>query len=160
MLKFFKHLYINEQAVNLELALTTDQELNREEIEQVRQCKSSKGDSEAIKLLTEFINKHKNESFEKWISLVTKKYKSNPAFQYLLLKPLFETSGSRSRRPLSIPSEDVIDWLYMRIIKERINPNYSLAKEYFLKSARSEEIITFSGGVAQNICINSRYNKI
>ena len=140
-----KQFYINEQTVNLELALTTDQELNREEIEQVRQCKSSKGDSEAIKLLTEFINKHKNESFEKWISLVTKKYKSNPAFQYLLLKPLFETSGSRSRRPLSIPSEDVIDWLYMRIIKERINPNYSLAKEYFLKSAFGSSQIIVDG---------------
>ena len=142
-----KNYYISQQHVNLELALTTDQELNRADIEQVRQCRASDGDLAATTLLTEFINKHKNESFEKWVSLVTKKYKDNIAFQFLLLRPILDSAGAGSRRTLAAPSEDTIDWLQLRILKGRISPNNNLAKEYFLKNAFGAQQIFTNGWV-------------
>jgi carbamoyltransferase len=55
---------------------------------------------------------------------------------------------------LPYKTENNKDWLASlhKLIEDKIT-------EYFLKNAQSEEIITFSGGVAQNICINSQLKK-
>jgi hypothetical protein len=130
-----KHHYITEKSINLESAFIADQGLNREEMALVNECRKSRGDNDASRMLAQFINKRKNEGFETWTQLLSRKYKSHPVFQYLLLRPVFDTSDSKSRRALITPQEDIVDWLFMRIEKSRITPNSNLAREYFLKSA-------------------------
>lgn len=130
-----KHYYITHKNVDLNRALTTDQELNREEIERIKICLKEDGEYMATQMLVDVINSNKFESFNKWASLMQKKYSEFPAFQLLLLRPLFESSGFGSRRAIISPSEDIVNWIFSRIQKGRINPNHNIAKEYFIKNA-------------------------
>ncbi len=130
-----KHFYVSHRHIDVNLAITTDQELDQEQVEIIKKTKEEKGINEATELLVDIINKRKKKSFDLWTKVLTVNYKSNPAYQILLLRSMFEQAGYGARRPVVAPDKDVIEWLFRRINNGRVNPNHNPAKEYFLKSA-------------------------
>jgi hypothetical protein len=140
-----KHYYISSRSVNLELALTTDLELNQANIKLVRECKIKNGDAAAVELLANLINQNKKKAYYQWKSLMAKEYDNSPAFQFMVLRSIFESTGKGSRRSLPPPDQEVLKWLYQRIQKQRLTPIYNVSKEYFLKSAFGINITTKTG---------------
>jgi len=129
-----KHFFITEKHLNLDHALSNEHELNSDEYEMLKKIYSEKGEEESRIFLSNLINKNKSTSFKKWIQLLNKEFPNNEAFQLLILRPMFESTGYGNRRNLSEPSHDIIDWIDGRIMNGRITPKSNLAREYFIKS--------------------------
>jgi hypothetical protein len=85
---------------------------------------------EAAQYLASVFNKRKELAFSSWFELMTKKFKTNYAFQYLILKPLIEQSGYNSRRAISAPDNSVLKWLYVRIKNRLYSPSVNFINEY------------------------------
>ena len=140
-----KHCYVSHRNVDLEVALATDQELDRDDIDVVRLIKKEDGVEEATKALLEVINTRKASGFKQWTDLIGGKYLDDPAFCILLLRPLFDMSGHGSRRSVVPPSTDVIDWLYRRITQGRLSPNDNVAKVYCWKLSSGSYTVPANG---------------
>ncbi len=140
-----KHCYVSHRNVDLEVALATDQELDRDDIDVVRLIKKEDGVEEATKALLEVINTRKASGFKQWTDLIGGKYLDDPAFCILLLRPLFDMSGHGSRRSVVPPSTDVIDWLYRRITQGRLSPNDNVAKVYCWKLSAGSYTVPANG---------------
>jgi hypothetical protein len=140
-----KHFYVSARDVNLELALSTDMELDQSEIEIVRLIRDEDGTEEAIRALVQVVNERKSVAFEQWSKLVGSDHLENRAFTLLLLKPLFDMAGRGARRSVVPPSTDVIEWLTRRIISGRLSPNDNVAQVYCWKLASGSSHVPENG---------------
>ena len=140
-----KHYYISARDVDLETALAAHHDIGQTEIEVVRLINEEDGAEEATKALLETVNAQKIAAFQKWVGVMNKKQLRNPAMAVLLLRPLFETSGPRSRRPVVPPSMDVIDWLHRRMLKRMLSPALNIARVYCLKLASGSQKLPENG---------------
>ena len=140
-----KSAYVAARHVDLELALTTDQELDRSDIEIIRLIRDDDGAAAATAALVEVINQRKRLAFEAWLDLMARHYAKAPAFILLLLRPLLEQAGAGSRRTMIPPNADVVAWLYRRICEHRLSPNENLAKVYAWKLGAGSQRVPRNG---------------
>ena len=140
-----KHAFVSAKHVDLELALTTDQELDRTDIEIIRLIRDDDGPDAATAALVEVINHRKRVAFEAWRDLLEGQYAKAPAFALLLLRPLLEQAGSGARRTIIPPDPDVVAWLYRRVCEHRVTPSDNLAKIYAWKLGAGAQRVPQNG---------------
>ncbi len=131
--EFSRSFYITRKHVNLESALNYAHDIDPSDMADVRQTLNQQSEGEATELLVEKINLRKAESFKAWTELLKKKYSRNPAFQLLLLRPIFDLTGHGSRRELLKPVLDILEWLHHRIKLRRLLPSENMARLYCVK---------------------------
>ena len=125
--------FIDESVINLEQELNLNQIPDLVQLNNFKKMRVEKGDDSVKRLITTIKNNQKRFAFESWVKLMRKNYKKDPAFIYLMLKPMFEFSDDTTRKPLMAPESDVVDWIYSIILKEKLLPDVNIAKEYFKK---------------------------
>jgi hypothetical protein len=140
-----KHHFIAPSHVDLELALTTDQELDRDDIEIIRLIREQDGTAAAVKALVEVINTRKAKRFEEWIDFLTDHYPGQAAFHLLLLRPLFDMAGRGSRRTVVPPVKAVADWLIRRIDQGRFTPSEHVGRTYCWKLGAGGQRLVVDG---------------
>lgn len=140
-----KHCFVSARDVDLELALTTDQELDREDIEIIRLIRDTDGADAATAALVDVINHRKRIAFADWRGLLEREYQSDPGFCVLMLRPLLEMAGAGSRRTIIPPDPAVVDWVYRRCKSGRISPNDNLAKVYAWKLGAGSQRVPVNG---------------
>jgi hypothetical protein len=128
-----KHYFVTENNVNLDLAINNNYDLTFEEVYLLERKSIEFGDDKALQLLLKFLNQRKSVQFKTWIDKMSSSYKKNPAFIYLLLKPLFEKNGKGHRLALAEPCNKTIKWLNTIISKSKFDPNINIAKSYYNK---------------------------
>jgi hypothetical protein len=114
--------------INMYKTLFESGEVNSTFNEYKRACRKM-----AAQYIASLFNERKARSYENWITLLNKKFKNNPGFHYLILKPLIEQSGYNSRRSISHPDEAVLNWLCVRIENRFYKPSVNLMQEYRLR---------------------------
>jgi len=140
-----KHFFTEEKHLNLALALRNEHDMNTTEFDKLKLIHKNNGEKAALKFLCEIVNKKKFEGFSQWITFMQSKYPNDIAFQLLILRPIFESAGLGVRRSITAPSEDIVEWLHMRIEKQRITPKSNLSREYFIKSAFGSGLVIENG---------------
>lgn len=103
-------------------------------LDKARQIRHSKGDEAATKFLLEHINSQKKTVFEAWWTYVTQEnpvYQSVPAFQYLILRPVVESSDAKCTRAPVNPDASAIAFLFDDIKAEAIGPADSLLRKLY-----------------------------
>ena len=65
-----KHFYVTQKHVDVNLALTTDQELDQKQVEIIKNTKKENGINKATELLVHIINSRKKKSFDSWIKVL------------------------------------------------------------------------------------------
>jgi len=150
-----KHYFVSERNVDIDAALTTDQELDKTDIGVIELIREEDGIDEAKRALAELVNARKAAAFRQWIDLITEQYHSDTAFVLLLLRPLFDMAGRGSRCSVVPPSTDIVDWLYRRIVQGRLSPNDNVARVYCWKLSAGTQKIPVNGW--QYIPMGSQY---
>ena len=140
-----KHHYVSAKSINLNNALTTDQELDTEDKEIIKLIRDEDGETEASNALLQLVNTRKAKAFQEWIDLLQRKYPDHPAFQLLIMRSLFDLSDAGTRRTVVPPSSDVIDWMYRRIINGRLTPNENIARIYCWKLGAGTQRVPVNG---------------
>lgn len=140
-----KHYYLSSSATDLQFVLDTDQELDAAEIEILQLIAVEDGEAVAASALLEILNTRKRDAFEQWVELLNEKYAASPAFQLLIMRPIFSHSRAGTRRPVVPPSHDVLDWLYRRISGGGLTPNDSVARIYCWKLGAGLQRIPHNG---------------
>jgi len=140
-----KHHYVSVKSIDLDNALAIDQELDREDKEIIKLIREEDGESAANNALLELVNTRKAEAFREWVEILQIKYPEQPAFQLLLIRPLFDMSDAGTRRTVVPPSSDVIDWLHRRIVNGRLTPNENIARSYCLKLGAGTQRVPVNG---------------
>jgi hypothetical protein len=125
------------EACHISLKINTDDNAvySEEEIRKVRKLLQHQDESVAKVYLAEIVNNRKKKSFDSWKGVLKKACKDNPAFVYMLLRSVFDTSPYGSRRELADPDKNIIEWLHLQIEHKVFNPNESLSKNYFFKKS-------------------------
>lgn len=140
-----RSFFVSKHHVNLMLALNGHQGISERERLAVLEIHDRDGKEKANEALVEIINLNKEKAFNIWIRKLEEKYPGNVVFHFLFLRPLFSLSGHGSRRALFEPVDEVIDWLFKRIARERVSPNENLAKLYCLKLASNYGSQSYDG---------------
>ena len=98
-------------------------------IDEARSILARGGEQEARQFLLRHINVQKKEHFERWwsyVSVENEQYRSHPAFQYLLLRPVFESSTEKDTcAPLPVDAE-ALAHLFERMGNGRVAPGQKL----------------------------------
>ena len=76
------------------------------------------------------INRYKSKAYFVWVDLLSEMYPTNPAFQLLVLRPVFTQFGFASRRLISPPEKGIVKWLFQRIKQLKLSPKENIGKEY------------------------------
>jgi len=76
------------------------------------------------------LNRYKSEAYLKWLDVLSEIYPKNPAFQLLVLRPVFTQFGYASRRLITPPEKDILKWLFQRIKQDKLSPKENIGKEY------------------------------
>ncbi len=108
---------------------------NQVEIKHLNELLQNQNESAAKGYLASIVNTRKNKAFNSWINTLKKGYSQDPAFIYMMLRSVFDTTPYGSRRVLAAPDIDVIEWLHLKINRRVFNPQDSLSKSYFLKKS-------------------------
>ena len=140
-----KHHFVAASHVDLELALTTDQELDRDDIEIIRLIRDEDGTAAAVKALVEVINTRKARRFQEWIDFLADHYPGQGAFHLLLMRPLFDMAGRGSRRTVVPPVKAVVDWLIRRIDQGRFTPAEHVGRTYCWKLGAGGQRLVVDG---------------
>ena len=101
-------------------------------IEEARRLRMTLGATAARKFLLAHINGQKKAAFTAWWSYLTKgnhAYVTTPAFQYLLLRPVVESSDAKCTRPPLPVDAEALARLFERIQDEKIAPTQGLLAE-------------------------------
>jgi hypothetical protein len=130
-----KSYFVDLCHVNLESYFSGFLNSESELVQKLREIQTNKGDNEAKVCLCNSINFEKYLAFKEWVDHVKKIYHDDPAFIYLLLTAVFDTSSYGSRRIVATPDKDTINWLYQLLQNDQINPSQNIAKVYFFKAA-------------------------
>ena len=128
-----KHYFVSENNVNLDLAINNNYDLTSDQVYLLERKSIEFEDDKALQLLLKFLNQRKSVQFKTWIDKLNSSYKKNPAFIYLLLKPLFEKNGKGHRLALAEPCNKTIKWLNTIISKSKFDPTINIAKSYYNK---------------------------
>lgn len=94
-------------------------------LDKARQLRQCKGEEATTKFLLDHINSEKKSVFESWWTYVTQEnpvYQAVPAFQYLILRPVFESSDAKCTRAPVQPDAAALAFLYDDIKAEAIGP--------------------------------------
>ncbi|MCX6839779.1 MAG: hypothetical protein NTX35_18510 [Verrucomicrobia bacterium] len=98
-------------------------------INQAKQIRQCDGDEAARQFLLGHINQHKKEHFEGWWRYLMEEnplYAQHPAFQYLVLRPVLESSTAKdTRAPLPVDAE-ALAHLFERMQTGRVAPGTKL----------------------------------
>lgn len=100
-----------------------------EHIQQARTIRDRQGDDAARIFLLDHINRHKKEAFEAWWNYLTRGnpvYARQPAFQYLMLRPVMESSDARNTRSPIHPDAEALAHLHAGIEQGHILPSAKL----------------------------------
>ncbi len=80
-------------------------------IQEARLIRLHEGDESARRFLLDHINQQKQHHFEAWWDYLTREnpvYRGHPAFQYLVLRPVLESSNAKTTRsPLPVHAEAI-----------------------------------------------------
>jgi hypothetical protein len=100
-------------------------------IDEARRIRQRKGNEAARQFLLGHINQHKKEHFDGWWCYLMKEnplYAQHPAFQYLVLRPVFESSTAKdTRTPLPLDAE-ALAHLFELIRKGQVAPETKLLR--------------------------------
>lgn len=128
------------RAINLAAVLNNP----AEHFNEVRGIHQRDGEEAARKFLLERINRDKKEGFDAWWNYLTHGnpvYADQPAFQYIILRPIIETSDAKcTRQPFPLDAEAVA-FVHDGIEKESIDPSQNLIRklaEFTAFGARAE----------------------
>jgi hypothetical protein len=94
-------------------------------IGQTRDVLKRQGWQAARTFLLNHINRHKQESFEGWWNYLTAGnpvYAKHPAFQYLMLRPVIDSSDAKSTRSPVQPDAEAVAYVFEGIMEGRISP--------------------------------------
>lgn len=96
---------------------------------EVRAIHSSQGERAARKFLLDRINRQKKEVFDAWWLHMTQGHaacKAHPAFQYLVLRPVLDTSDDKcTREPIPLNAE-AVNFLFDGIQNNALHPQLNL----------------------------------
>ena len=140
-----KSYFVEESHLDLSNFLNGIAAYPEDKIRKLHELAEREGESAAKVYLAEIINTAKVETFTAWWDFLSKNYKKDPAFIYMLIRSVFDTTPYGSRRVLDNPDKDVVAWLYFKIKNKRFNPQESLSKIYFLKKTFGEGMIIVNG---------------
>ena len=116
------------RAINLAAVLNNP----AEHFNEVRGIHQRDGEEAARKFLLERINRDKKEEFDAWWNYLTQGnpvYADQPAFQYIILRPVIETSDAKcTRQPFPLDAEAVA-FVHDGIEKESIDPSQNLIRK-------------------------------
>ena len=124
-----KTLYVT-RIVNLANALANEAD---PEVQQARQLRTQSGAEAAEAYLLSIVNQRKRELFSAWVQYVTDEndlYKASPAFQYLILRAVFQLSPASERRSTVNCNAEVLAMLYDQIKTCQLLPMTDLAAQY------------------------------
>lgn len=128
------------RAINLAAVLNNP----AEHFNEVRGIHQRDGEEAARKFLLDRINRDKKEGFDAWWNYLTQGnpvYADQPAFQYIILRPVIETSDAKcTRQPFPLDAEAVA-FVHDGIEKESIDPSQNLIRklaEFTAFGARAE----------------------
>jgi hypothetical protein len=125
--------YVTRRSVDLQLALTTDPDLDDTDIGVLKLIAADDGPEAASDALVELVNARKRQAYQRWTDLVRRHYRSDAAFAVLILRPIFDLGRSGTRRSVIAPSPSTLIWLRDRIAKGRMLPSENLARIYCLR---------------------------
>jgi hypothetical protein len=125
--------YVTRRSVDLQLALTTDPDLDDTDIGVLELIAADDGPEEASDALVELVNARKRQAYQRWSDLFRCHYRSDAAFAVLVLRPIFDLGRSGTRRSVIAPSPSTLIWLRDRIAKVRMLPSENLARTYCLR---------------------------
>jgi hypothetical protein len=98
-------------------------------IDEARKIQRSDGEEAARQFLLKHINGQKKEPFEHWWDYMMQQnpsYQKHPAFQYLVLRPVLESStGKDTRTPIPVNAE-ALAALFERMFEGRVSPQSKL----------------------------------
>lgn len=129
-----KSYFVESRHVNLGAYTENYAAYQRLEIDQFKELLQQGGTAAKV-CVADMINMRKSKAFHSWKSLMKKEYKHDPAFIYMLLRSIFDTTPYGSRRELATPDKNIIQWMYLNISRKAFDPQESLAKNYFLKKS-------------------------
>jgi hypothetical protein len=104
----------------------------------------------AERILLNHVNQRKREEFEKWwtyMSAGNDVYRENPAFQYLVLRPIVESSGARTIRPPIPLNAEALAKLYSGIEAGQILPDQNLIRLYAQMMAAGDASAVIDHGI-------------
>jgi hypothetical protein len=126
-----KHLYITKKHISLSyLERILIVENNDPDIKKISKIKDNKGNDYALEALIILINKRKKLAFEKWVKLLEGNYSHDPAFRFILMRLIFESSGYGTRQPLKDPVKDIISLMYRGMKLGALLPSHSIIDAY------------------------------
>lgn len=126
--------YINPKDINLREAI--QQAENNPEYQNAINI-AYHDPQKAQNILAEKLNQEKKEIFDKWWKYVTQEnnvYATNPAFQYIILKPIIDHSDTNSQLPTINLNAEVLADVYDSLQK---NPHLNVVKNYSKKLKNS-----------------------
>ena len=84
-------------------------------------------------IILKAINDEKSQVFDEWIKYITKTneiYAANPAFQFILLKPIFEDSDNQTKTSSPPLDADAVGAIYERIKQTNGKDQFNTLKAY------------------------------
>lgn len=100
-------------------------------IEEARKIQAQSGADAARTFLLDHINGHKKKAFEAWWEYLTKGnpvYAKIPAFQYLMLRPIIESSDAKCTRSPVNPDAEALAGIFDGIASGQISPTAKLMR--------------------------------
>jgi hypothetical protein len=126
-----KHLYITKKHISLSyLERVLIVENNDPDIKKISKIKEKKGNDYALEALIILINKRKKHAFEKWVKILEGNYSHDPAFRFILMRLIFESSGYGTRQSLKDPVKDIISLIYRGMKLGALLPSHSIVDAY------------------------------
>jgi hypothetical protein len=126
-----KHLYITKKHISISyLERILIIENNDPDIKKISKIKEKKGNDYALEALIILINKRKKHAFEKWVKILEGNYSHDPAFRFILMRLIFESSGYGTRQPLKDPVKDIISLIYRGMKLGALLPCHSIVDAY------------------------------
>jgi hypothetical protein len=126
-----KHLYITKKHISLSyLERILIIENNDPDIKKISRIKEKNGNDDALEALIILINKRKKHAFEKWVKILEGNYSHDPAFRFILMRLIFESSGYGTRQPLKDPVKDIISLIYRGMKLGALLPCHSIVDAY------------------------------
>lgn len=121
-------LYMKD--INLEIEF--QYHMNDPQIQQAWQVYRQQPD-EAKAIVLKTINDEKKDAFEQWINYFTKEneiYKKTPAFQYIMMKPVFDESDEKTKAACAPVDADAIGSIYEKISEAGGKDQFNIMKMY------------------------------
>jgi hypothetical protein len=100
-------------------------------IEEARKIQAQSGEDAARSFLLDHINDHKKQAFDAWWEYLTQGnpvYAKTPAFQYLMLRPVIDSSDAKCTRSPVNPDAEALAAVFDGIASGQIDPMAKLMR--------------------------------